>query len=537
LLPGLKETPDPADGVAFVSEGKVRFRAGEAEKLVPLIYEVTDSNNHSPKAGYLRIQIVAPDVAANAAPLPESVIARAIAGTSVRIPIPVDGIDPDGDSVELVGTSSAPKKGRVSVGDSWLVYEAYTGTKGRDSFDYVVRDRLGAPATGSVVVGIAAPSNQNQAPYTARDTVGVRPGRSVSVPVLQNDTDPDGDNVGLLSSGLTKPDGVTAEVVKSRVLVQAPATEGDYSITYTAIDDFGATSLGTLIVRVSADAPLEVPIARDDRVQPSEVGAEPTVVVPVLDNDEDPDGVAEDLEVFTDAANALKRTDGALEVTLTPEPQLILYSVKDVDQQTASAALFVPGTDSLLPTLKAVDPVEVEAGTQIRLPLADYVKVRADHRPRIAQADSVRAGHAGGGSMVVDETTLSYTSDPGYYGPDAVSVQVTDGDGPDDPEGNSAYLSIPLLVLPTENQPPVFLNTSVSVAPDEDPVDLNLAKLSSDPNPEDADKLTFRVGAVPSGFQARVEGEHLLVSAESGTPQGTTSEVTVEVSDGASTPT
>lgn len=535
LLDELKEIPDPADGVAFVSEGKVRFRAGPDEKTVALVYEVTDSDQNV-TAGYVRIQIIAPDADNNGAPLPRSVTARAIAGASVRIPIPLDGIDPDGDSVELLGTATAARKGRVSVGDTWLVYEAYPGTTGRDSFDYLVRDRLGATATGTAVVGIAAPSNQNQPPYTVRDEVQVRPGRSVSVPVLQNDSDPDGDDVGLVSS-LTVPDGLTAEVVKSRVLVRAPDTEGDYSIIYTAVDEFGARTQGTLIVTVSAEAPLRAPIARDDRVQPVQLGGEPTVDVAVLDNDEDPDGVAEDLEVTTDEPNATVQTDGVLTVTLAPQPQVILYTVTDVDAQSASAAVFVPGTDSMLPTLKTTEPIEVAAGEQLRIPLVDHVAVRSGRTPRVAEAESIRAGHAAGGSLLVDETTLSYTSAADYFGPDAVSVQVTDGTGPDDPEGNTAYLSIPILVLPGRNQPPSFLDTSVSVAPGEEPAELNLRKLASDPDPGDADRLTFDVSTVPAGFEARLDGDRLFISADAGTAQGTRAEVAVAVSDGTNRPT
>ncbi|MFZ1411462.1 MAG: Ig-like domain-containing protein, partial [Micropruina sp.] len=535
LLPGLKEAPDLADGVAFVSEGTVRFRAGAEEKMVALVYEVSDSQNNV-TAGYLRIQIIAADGSANAAPLPESVIARSIAGTSVRVPIPLDGIDPDGDSVELIGTSSAPKKGRVSVGDTWLVYEAYPGTTGRDSFDYVVRDRRGAVATGTVVVGIAAPSSQNQAPYTVRDTVGVRPGRSVSVPVLANDTDPDGDTIGL-AKRLTTPNGVSAEVVVSRILVHAPPTEGDYSITYTAVDEFGASSLGTLIVKVSATSVLQVPIARDDRVQPAQLGGEKTVTVPVLANDEDPDGVADELVVSTDEANAVVRPDGALEVTLTPERQLILYTVTDLDGQTAKAAVFVPGTESLLPTLKNRAPIEVVSGKEVRLVLSDLIVVRHKRTPRVADADSVRAGHANGTSMVIDGGTLTYTSDPDYVGPDAVSVQVTDGEGPDDPKGNTAYVSIPVTVLPSGNEPPLFLNTSVVVAPGEGAVDLNLNKLASDPNPEDAGKLTFKTRSVPPTLQTRIEDGHLFVSADSNAAPGTTLELTLEVSDQTTTTT
>lgn len=530
LLPDLKEVPDAANGTAFVSEGKVRFRANDDPKddRVDIVYEVRDSKDHI-TSGLLRVDVLPADAERNQEPKPKSVTARTIGGTSVRIPIPLDGIDPDGDSVELVGVATPPKKGRVTVGDSWLTYEAYADSSGSDSFGYRVRDRLGAMATGTAVVGVAQPSNQNQAPYAVRDEVVVRPGRSVSVPVLTNDSDPDGDQVALVANGLKVPSGVTANVVKSRIVVEAPQAAGNYSIGYTAVDDFGARAAGTLVVTVDPQAPLQAPLARDDRVQPVQLTGGTVVDVPVLDNDEDPDGVAEKLAVTTDSPNAAPGAPGVLKVTLTPKPQLIMYTVTDVDQQSASAVIFVPGTDALLPTVKSMPPLDVVAGKELRVSLADLVLVRAGRTPRVAEADTVRAAH--GATGVVDQSTLSYTSAADYpYGPDAIAVQVTDGEGPDDPKGNQAYLSIPIRVLPAENLPPSLKESRTAVVPGEEPVEINLAKLASDPNPEDAGQLSF-VPSAPAGFQARVEGARLFVSADAALKPGQEVVVPVEVAD------
>ncbi len=42
----------------------------------------------------------------------------------------------------------------------------------------------------------------NQSPYAVKDSVVMRPGRSVAVPVMANDSDPDGDRVDLVSNAL-----------------------------------------------------------------------------------------------------------------------------------------------------------------------------------------------------------------------------------------------------------------------------------------------------------------------------------------------
>lgn len=536
----LVEIPDAADGYAWVSDGKLRFRAGQNAKQVSLVYNVTDSQNGEvgdPVAGRVLIQVTSADASDNSAPLPESVTARTIAGTSVRVPIPLNGIDPDGDSVTLVGVGTAPKDGWVSLGDSWLTYQAYPGVAGQDTFEYLVRDRLGATATGSVTVGIAAPSNQNQAPYAVPDDVSVRPGRSVSVPVLSNDSDPDGDQLALAAKLSSVSEGVEAKVVDGRVLVKAPAQAKTYSIIYTVVDPYGARSQTSLLVHVDPNAPLQAPVARDDYVEPVQISNKPTVAVNVLANDEDPDGVAGDLKVTSDDPSAVTGTDGNVTVSLAKTAQVILYTITDIDQQATSAVIFVPGTDAMLPTLKSQTPREVVAGKQLRLPLSNLVQVRPGHSPRISEADSVRASHAGGGSMVADASTLTYTSDPDYYGPDAVSVQVTDGTGPDDPKGNSAYLSIPIQVYPATNQPPTFLDTAVTVSPGEGAADVNWRKLSSDPDKGDLAKLTIKPTTVPAHLTAKPNRDHLLISADAGAQKDTQAEITVEVSDGTHTAT
>lgn len=536
LLPGLREVPDAASGTAFVSEGKVRFRAADAkeEREVAVVYEISDTRKHV-TAGRLRIQVLPADPDRNRSPKPVSVAARTLAGTSVRIPIPLGGIDPDGDSVELVGLaapekgrSSAPQKGRVTVGDSWLTYQAYAKSSGSDSFGYQVRDQLGGLATGTVVVGIAPQSSQNQAPYAVRDEVRVRPGRSVSVPVLTNDSDPDGDQVALVANGLKVPSGVVASVVKSRVLVEAPRTPGDYTIGYTATDEFGARALGTVVVTVDEQAPLQPPLARDDRVQPAQLTGAATVDVPVTDNDEDPDGVADKLVLTTDSPNAVPGAPGTLKVTLTPKPQLILYTVTDVDRQSASAVVFVPGTDALLPTLKSTTPLDVVGGKDLSISLAEVVRVRAGRTPRVAVADLVT--YRASGAKVLN-STIVYSAAADYYGPDAIGVQVTDGEGPDDPKGHKAFLSIPIRVLPATNEPPTLKESTVAVVPGEKAIEVRLNKLASDPNPEDAGQLRFAVVAPPAGITASIDGDRLLVAADGAAKPGTTAELGVEVAD------
>src|SRR5690606_988910 len=97
-----------------------------------------------------------------------------------------------------------------------------------------------------------------------------RPGRSVAVPVLANDSDPEGDQIGLVKSGLTLPpdvEGMSAKISGDRVVIVVPDRALETSLQYTISDAKGARTTAAIFVKVDEDVPLMNPIARDDRVQ------------------------------------------------------------------------------------------------------------------------------------------------------------------------------------------------------------------------------------------------------------------------------
>lgn len=536
LLPQLVETDVPDAGSIWVDGDHLRLQAPAEPGTYSAQYQIADSQLQK-AAARVRIQVLPKEGATNVAPRPKPVVARTVAGTSVRIAIPLDGIDPDGDSVELLGLASNPSKGRVTTGDSWLTYDAYPDASGRDTFTYTVRDRLGATAVGSITVGVAAPGAENQAPYAVKDVAQVRPGRRIAVPVLVNDSDPDGDEISLVSDGLTSPEGVTgAKVAGGRVVVTAPPQAGDYTFTYTIVDTYGATAQGSLLLKVSPDAPAQPPLARDDRVTAAMVDSSLVVAVPVLENDEDPDGTVDDLAVDVVSGNATVTADHRVSVTVGDTAQIVRYRLRDMDGLTAQAFVFVPGLDTLRPVLADTEPIEVLSGQQAIVELAERVRVRPGRTARVSTVDAVKAAHGNGSALVQDEDTLAYTSADGYFGPDTLGVLVTDGTGPDDPAGLSSYLTIPITVLPATNQPPTLKNASVTVAPQEDAATIDLRRLAYDPDKGDLEKLTFQLTApAPAGYDASIDGSTLKVSAAGGVKVGDVQTLSVTASDAAST--
>ncbi|MDN3497375.1 Ig-like domain-containing protein [Planococcus sp. APC 4015] len=530
---------DPEDGEAFVSQDAVRFKAGAEAKTVYLTYEAVDSRQQK-AAGYVTVQILPVDEETNAAPRPRDLVARTLSGTEVDIAVPLDGIDADGDSVELIDVSSSPTKGRVvEVAQNYLTYEAFDGSTGVDVFKYRVRDRLGKEGTATIRVGIAPAEQVNQAPYAVKDAVVVRPGREIAVPVMLNDSDPEGDKVSLVQDGLEVPaiDGLSARVSGDRVLVEAPNSAIETSLQYTISDARGATATAVLQITVDENVPLQAPVARDDRLRPIDLeDGSLSADLDILDNDEDPDGTTDrlDLEV---GAGATVLENGTVRVTVTDELQLIRYTLTDQDDLQSSAFIFVPSVEGLRPTLTSTQPLEVVSGETKEVPLADYVTVAGGGEVVITEHAKVSAINADGSDLVKDERTLVYTSAPGYFGQDALTFEVTDGTGPDDPEGRKATLSIPVNVLPPDNQQPTFVGGQMNVAPGEEASVLDLAALTTDPDPEDQGNHEFSlVGGEGKGITARVDGDRLLVEASSTARKGAATTLTLRITDGETDP-
>lgn len=529
---------DEEAGEAFVSQDSVRFRATDEPGTVYVTYEVVDSTGQK-DAGYITIQVVPVNADTNAAPRPQDLTARTLTGSKVRIAVPLDGIDADGDSVELVGLDSPPKKGRiVETGSDYLVYEAFRDTSGVDGFTYRVRDRLGAEATATIRVGIAPPEAANQAPYAVKDSIIMRPDRTIAVPVMANDSDPDGDGFGIITNSLVMSDdsGIKAKVENNRVVVTSPSGPIETSLQYSIKDDRGARATAVLQITVDEDVPLRTPIARDDYVRAADV-EDGVTELEILANDEDPDGTRDALKVEVKDASARVLADGTLRIELDDKSQLVQYTITDSDGLAASAFVHVPGLKALPPTLTSVKPIEVKSGEQIEIPLSKHVRSADGDAVIVTEAAKVSAVHADGSSLVKDASTLLYRSAEGYFGDDAITFEVTDGAGPDDPDGRKATLTIPIVVLPPDNQRPTFANGQMDVAPGEDATGLDLRALTDDPDPEDLAGMRYEIaGRAPAGMTASIVDGELRVSAAADTKKGTAATIALKISDGETEP-
>jgi large repetitive protein len=531
-------TPLPAQaGLLFASGSMLRYLAPDKPGNYTAAYRV-DAPDGQWASAQVTIAVRELDAATNNAPVPHAVTARVLAGESVRIPIPLNGIDPDGDSVQLVGQETNPNKGAVTgVGTGWIQYTAGDYSTGVDAFSYAVVDSLGARASGTVRIGIAALPSGARNPVAIEDEATVRPGRSVSVQVLANDSDPDNSPLTITKVTPTTSSTAKAKVVGNLVQVKAPSIEGRYGFIYEIANQTGGTSSNFVTIVVHKDAPLARPLVNDAVLSLSNILGRTSVSVDVLANVFFADGPVGSLsvKVLPGYANAAHVTAGKrVRVQVRTKSQVIPFSVSHPDDAAVVSYgfIWVPGTDDALPQLKRGAPkLSVSSESALTIRLNDYVVAVGGKKVRLTDASTVHATHANGDSLSRGDDTLVFTSSSRYFGPASISFEVTDGASSSDPKAHVATLVLPITVLPRQNQPPVFTGGQIDFEPGQKKT-IDLVKLTRYPYQKDQKELAFSVlNPGPAGFSTRLEGTQLTIQADDTTQNGASANVLVRVRD------
>ena len=555
---GLDLTVDPTlydnPGGAWVDGNKIRFVAPAVPGRVTATYKAKDSLGRTSSA-VVRFNVISPDIV-NQPPTPQLVTGRVLAGTTQRIEIPLQNIDPNGDSVRLLGLGSGPKLGRiVTVGATYLEYEAFAKMAGTDTFTYTVVDAYGAKATGDIRVGVVPAGVSNSPPTANQDVIRTRPGRTVYIQPLANDSDPDGDKISLVADNPVSFPGLQATVVDtSAIQVTVPDQPGTWFGTYRIRDARGLMSTGNIVITADPTAPLQAPRAFDDLVDAREVFQHDTVDVPVLLNDYDPDGLRSDLTLSVPASDA--SGPPAVVVSTASGPQLrvpigdrlrvIRYTITDADGLSASAFVTVPGRSDAVPWLK--DPnveLTVTAGQLLPIPVAQFVSGTQGRQVIVSSADKVSGAPGIGRRDSASE--LTYQPGDSDVGPAAITFEVIENVDASVTDAKTATLTIRIKVLPRAetktgasagpngpglNQPPYAPSPiEIQAGQGETATEQNLQGFLVDPEGEPILVGGFESQQLPSGLSATMQGSNIFAAAAIGTKKGTSGIVRVKVSD------
>lgn len=518
------------DGLAFVTGGQVRFQAPSEPGQYAVTYRIYDAFNESAVANVV-FSVLDLDSENNQPPLARELTARVFQGGSVTIDVPLDGIDPDGDSVIFTSASGAALGEITGQSSGAFSYEAYPDSAGTDVFTYQVRDSFGETATGRIRIGVLPRPDTVLPPSAVGDAVSIRPGRVASVPAAANDSDPNGYPIEIEPELLEVQEGITATVDGEAVVVEAGEVEGTFSLRYQISNGHGGVDDAFIIVAVSKDAPLQHPVAIDHVVEVSEIVGLETVDINVLDGAQNPGGLVGDLAVSIEGVNADSvevLPEGIVRVTLGDSRQAIAYRLtNEIDDLSAMAFVVVPRyTSDLPPTLKpefvTTPPVVSMNGTR-EWKISDLLDVPSGREVRIINEETVTAGRSNGDPIYVDKATLRYTPEKDFRGQVSITFEVTDGDSETDPSGSKAVIQLPVIVGDPnfEDVPPTFSNSTVSIEAGEAATIIDLRAASAHPSPSILSQLTYGdLTGGTSDIGAAISGSSLSLSAPFGVQPG-----------------
>ena len=530
LMPELLREPD--DGVMFTDGDLITFLAPEASGTYEGEYEVESADGLRASARVI-VQVGEAGRGTNQAPDAPNIDARVLAGQSVEISVPLAGTDPNGDPVQLLGQSSTASLGTLTRVDSTTFrYTAGDYSSGTDEISYLVADDRGEQSEGTLTIAVAPRGGVEARPQAAPDREAMRPGTSLAVDVLANDVDAASLPLSIASIELTRGDA-TAEIDGDVILVTAGEEEGDVGIVYTVENELGATSVAWLTVEVRADAEPPRPVGGDIDVPLTNILEASTATVDPLSVASVADGRSDllSVEIAGGGGDARVLEDGSLEIPVLETAREIAYRVTRSDTGAAAHGIIrVPGTGDSLPQLRAgAGTIRVLSGETVIIDINDYI-VAATGRPVwITDASTVLPTNSDGAPVVRDAQTLEFTSQTGYFGPANISMEVTDGDSPLDPEGRVGLVVLPIEVLPNEQVPPTVVGTTLAVEPGETR-SLDLMRMTIDPA-QQPEELVYSIREQPdAGITLSLTGSMLTMQVAPGVDVGAMRESVIGVS-------
>ena len=446
-------------------------------------------------------------------PIAQNDTASVIDGTAVTIAVLANDSDPDNDPLALIGVTQ-PAHGVASIAGSTIVYAPTGGFTGTDTFRYTISDGHGGTASADVSVTIGpAP---NHPPQAVPDNATTSFGQPVTIAVLSNDTDPDGNTLSILS--VTQPNnGGSVSIDGTRlVFTPSPGFSGIARFTYTIDDGRGGASTATVTVIVAA-RPDRAPVAVDDAA--TTAFATP-VTIAVLANDADPDGDTLSISAVTPPANGTAAISGNA-IVYTPAAGFagidrFTYSISDGRGGVSSAAVTVTVTPQPNRPPVAVDDAATTAFGQ---PVTVNVLANdsdPDNDPLTISGVTTPAN----GSVVANGATITYTPALRFTGTDRFTYTIDDG------RGGSATANVVITVAAQPNQPPVAVNDAATTASGQ-PVTINALANDSDP---DGDPLTIASIGTPTLGTATISNNMIVYTPAAGIAG--TDTFTYTISDG-----
>lgn len=447
--------------------------ANDAPAQVEFRYSITDGVSE-PTSGVVVIAVTDTTAVDQPPVLTRDIIEVRPGGNAVARVL-INDFDPEGGALRITDVSLVDDVVfRIGPNDQdILVGLADTITTGF-TFTYEATDDGGLTAAEFVDVRIVPAGDPNRPPVARPDDTRTLESTPVAIPVLDNDSDPDGDLLRVESIALQPSAGI-AELNDDGTITYTPrrAFKGTDRFQYIVIDAFGDRAVGDVLVGVMPiSAENRPPSAVDDRITAG-AGSD-SIVIPVLDNDFDPDGDPLSIIRTSGGPSIEVGNDG---ITFTPPATL--------ESESIELTFTYRITDGRGGEDSAVVTVTVLAARQPQAP--------------VANPDAI--GPIGAGATVVIPVTandtdpdgptsaLSLTSTAGTVDQPTGSIEFTAGDDGSiftytitDGDGLSDSASVTVLVV--ENVAPTITSPNLET-PFDTPIIIDLGAVVSDADGDD----------------------------------------------------
>ncbi|EJD0685261.1 tandem-95 repeat protein, partial [Vibrio parahaemolyticus] len=380
----------------------------------------------------------------NDAPNAENDVITTEEDTAVTIDVLVNDSDVEGDALSIQSASVPSEQGSVDIVDGKLVFTPAENFNGEATITYIVTD---GDLTDEAKVTVTV-TPVNDSPVAVDDTTSIQEDTAVTIDVLTNDTDVDGDKLSIESASVPKEQG-TVEVVNGK-LVFTPAENfnGDAEITYTVTD---GQLTDEAKVTVTVNPVNDAPTIKVDAVESiTEDGVNTDTVVATLtvrDTDTPEDQLTVSLEnnsngYFVLVGNDVKLTQAGVDAVNNDELNLkdltISASVSDGVNPTAS------DSDSLIVN-RVNDAPTVENAIADQELSEDFATYTIDLNDAFKDSDSALNFSVSGNSNVLVSiengiATISPTAD--WNGSETLTFTATD------PSGESISQTVNFTVAP-----------------------------------------------------------------------------------------
>ncbi|MFM2646037.1 tandem-95 repeat protein [Vibrio diabolicus] len=413
------------------------------------------------------------------------------------------------DKVVSLDTNNGPANGTVSVNpDGSVTYTPNDNYHGTDSFTYIVTSG-GVSESTTVNVDVTP---VNDAPVAKDDTATTQEDIAVTIDVLPNDTDVDGDKLSIQSASVPEAQGKVEIVDGKLVFTPAENFNGDAEITYT-ITDGSLTDQATVNVTVNA------------------VNDTPVVESSIADQT-----LAEDFTPYTiDLNTAFSDVDGDLTFSVSGNSNVNVSIENGI--ATISPTADWNGSEELMFT--ATDPSGESVSQTVNFTVAPVADIESDRATVVEDTPTIinvlgndtfegddkvvsldtNNGPANGTVSVNPDGSVTYTPNDNFHGADSFTYIVTSG-------GVSESTTVNVDVTPVNDAPVAKDDTAVT---DEDtPVMIDVLPNDTD---VDGDKLSIQSASVPEaqGKVEIVEGKLVFTPAENFNGDA---EITYTVTDG-----